>query len=185
MIDVIRFASRNKDNKNVTNFHQRSESIIVNFDWDLAKIKAAFEQFVADGVPGETSRLYVSVNHRKDATANRLLLHYLLDNPDLPANKLQSKYIGMLMRKESAATSKWLFDFDMEGLPDGYTIESFINLLQTNGFAEDEIHYRPSMNGYHVIVDHGFDSRNVLETFPNVTLKRDDLTLFDWATNPS
>ena len=183
MIDVIRFASRNKDNQNVANFHQRSENIIVGLDWDLDKIKEAFQQFVKAGVPGETSRLYVSVNHRSDAAANRLLMHYLLDNPDLPANKLQSKYIGMLMRKESAATSKWLFDFDMEGLPDGYTIESFIAMLRTNGFAEDEIHCRPSMNGYHVIVDHGFDSRSVLENFPNVTLKRDDITLIDWATN--
>lgn len=43
-----------------------------------------------------------------------------------------------------------------------------------------EIYKTP--NGYAVVVDQRFDTRNLLEKWTNVTLKRDDLLCVRWST---
>lgn len=103
----------------------------------------------------------------------------------------------MLLKKKMLTTQKhlnWLFDFDpVEG-------EDTEELLKE--FLADVEHYhkntqtkrgeeRPNMtvethktpNGYGVVVDQRFDTRELLTKWTNVELKRDDLLCVRWAEN--
>lgn len=40
-----------------------------------------------------------------------------------------------------------------------------------------------TLNGYGIIVDQRFDTRDLLKKWTNVSLKRDDLICVDWAVN--
>ena len=53
--------SRNKDNKGVLGFKQRTKSYLC-YESEESKMIEKFNRFVSDGVHGEKSRLYRSVN---------------------------------------------------------------------------------------------------------------------------
>ena len=55
--------SRNKDNKGVPGFKQRTKSYLC-YESEEEKMIEKFDRFVSDGVHGEKSRLYKSVNAR-------------------------------------------------------------------------------------------------------------------------
>lgn len=57
--------SRNKDNKGVLGFKQRTKAYLC-YESEEAKIMEKFDRFVSDGVRGEKSRLYKSVNARNE-----------------------------------------------------------------------------------------------------------------------
>ena len=68
--------------------------------------------------------------------------------------------------------SKWLFDFDIDS---PLTVLQFYNDLPVNG----TIYKTP--NGYAVVVEHGFDTRELMKKWENydITLKRDELLFLD------
>lgn len=168
------FTSRNKDNKEIPEFKQRkisflSESPILEID--------KFNRFVLEGVPGELSRFYVTVNERKNDTTVRSLQHYLLDHPDYPMTKIESKATSLAMSPENAATHKWLFDFDRKS-----GIDEFISDLVKEGFKEREIEVFKTVHNYSIVVPHGFDTRDLMKKYDCVELKRDGLICFAWNT---
>jgi hypothetical protein len=55
---VYVFASRNKDNKDLENFKQRTMSFVS--DKPLEQVKQEFDLFAEQGLDGEMSRLYES-----------------------------------------------------------------------------------------------------------------------------
>ena len=61
---VVLFVSRNKDNVGVENFEQRRMSFITHKEIDDSRLIRDFENFVSNGVPGETCRMYYSINAR-------------------------------------------------------------------------------------------------------------------------
>lgn len=66
-----------------------------------------------------------------------------------------------------------MFDFDDN---DFEKLNEFIaGIYDDNDFDDDDISYQKTPNGYAVVVEHGFDSRGVLERWPNVELKRDGM----------
>ena len=111
---------------------------------------------------------------------------------------LKKKTIAAIAaKKENAADSKhlkWLFDFDPV---EGENLDELVN-----AFVDDINHYhnntrtknnekRPTINidgyktpnGYAIIVDQRFDTRELLQKWTNVELKRDDLLCAKWAHN--
>ena len=78
---VALFVSRNKDNKYLPSFKERRKAFIYHAS-EGDKVLKEFDNFVKQGVDGEMSRLYVSVNERDMKKTQQKLIHYLIDNQD-------------------------------------------------------------------------------------------------------
>lgn len=184
---IVLFISRNKDNKNVKGFKQRSYSFLTNKQcnsiedrFDLLK---DFNNFVDKGVLGETSRCYVSINERDSKIVNKKLIHYLIDHPEINPASIPSKSVSLAQSIECAITKKWLFDFDNDEYKKLVEFKEDIHKI-INGDKWEIIHYE-TMNGYAVIVPHGFDTRELLAKWNKeetiVEVKRDGMLLLDWG----
>lgn len=172
---VVFMTARNKDNKNVKNFKQRKQAMFCTKDMD--KIYRKFEHFVEDGVPGEFCRLYVSLNARDVNKVKKALLHMLIDE-DICFDYLDGIVAGIAARRENAAEKKWFFDFDLDSeravcqfKNDIYKIDATVDAYEVK-----------TPHGYAVVVDHGFDTRELMQAWgDNVSLKRDDLICMKWG----
>ena len=167
---TVLFKSRNKDNKHLEGFKERSKTFLS--DKSFNELSDKFEQFVDKGVEGELSRFYRSVNSRDIKKANTKLVHYLIDNPDFPPHKLQTKLVSLASEKNCAVENKWLFDCDFDG--DAGTIQDFVqDTIEL--VDESKIRIRPT-----VTVAQGFDTRELLKKWENVSLHRDGQLLWDY-----
>jgi len=174
---VALFISRNKDNKDVENFKQRRFSFLISenrHDYN-EYLGETFTRFVNEGVKGETSRCYVSVNPRDLNKVKKALIHNLIDdeNNRMIINPLP--YIaGIAALSENRADNKWLIDVDT-------TDPSILNNIRSMLINELDVPILEIIgtpNGYHIIVEHGFDSRILKEKYPEcVEIKRDDMKL--------
>lgn len=184
-LHLVLFNSRNKDNKSLKNeanknYKQRSYQFLTHKSVDDPELRQMFKSFVSKGLPGEVSRFYYSVNARSEEKVQKTLMHYLLDHTvDLAT--LDNLAARLASKAENRAENKWLFDCD------DYTKED------TDKFVEDLTSYAKDTNvvdtvvktrsGYHVVVKHGFDTRELLEKHPNVSLKRDEFLYVDSEAN--
>ena len=140
--------------------------------------------------------MYVSVNSRSNTKTFKALQHKLLDN-EFNLSSLPQRVAALASLKENAYDSKhlkWLFDFDpVEGKNTEEFLQEFLADVQyyheTTQTKQGEV--RPTMtvktyktpNGYGVVVDQRFDTRELLAKWTNVELKRDDLVCVKWAKN--
>lgn len=193
-LTVVLFVSRNKDNKTVPNFTERRNAFTTTKE--LEQLRHQFQAFVAQGELGEMCRMYVSVNPRSNAKTFKALQHKLLDH-EFNLSSLPQRVATLAAKKENAYDSKhlkWLFDFDpVEGKDTEELLQEFLadvqyyheNTQTKNGAKRPtmnvEVHKTP--NGYGVVVDQRFDTRELLAKWTNVELKRDDLVCVEWAKN--
>lgn len=172
---VVLFISRNKDNKDVENFKQRRFSFLISEERDDYNLGEEFTRFVNKGVKGETSRCYISVNPRNLDKVKKALLHKLIDDEDNRMIINPLPYIaGIAALTENRTDNKWLIDVDTKDS----NIFNGIRSMLTNELDVpiDEVIGTP--NGYHIIVEHGFDSRILYEKYSDyVEIKRDDMKL--------
>lgn len=178
---VVLFNSRNKDNKEVKNFKQRSESYFMKWSNPNNKIIDKFKEFVKKGQKNEFCRLYISLNARDPKVVQNLLMHKMLDDKDgLIVTKINTIIPSIAARKECAIEHKWFFDFDID------------DSKLANEFCQDIIAIDPTLNpyrirtphGYAIIVEHGFDIRPLQAAWEDaVQLKRDDLICHHWLIN--
>ena len=71
------------------------------------------EKFAAEGVPGEKTRLYRSVNSRnEEKIREELIIRLLRDKPSV--TKLNRVLASVAQQVENRDESKWLFDFDCD-----------------------------------------------------------------------
>lgn len=186
---IALFISRNKDNKNVEGFKQRSQTFLTSKQYnsleDRLDILKDFDNFVDKGVIGETSRLYMSINERDSKKVNNKLIHYLIDHPEINPASIPSISVSLAQSVECALTKKWLFDFDSDDYKNMLEFEEDIHKI-IQGDKREIIHYE-TMNGYAVIVPHGFDTRYLLAKWNKeetiVEVKRDGMLLLDWNRN--
>lgn len=176
----ILFCSRNKDNKSIKDFKQRSKTFLSRDS--LSDIKKDFEKFAKKGVDGEFSRLYVSVNARDEEKVKKQLIHELIDD-NIDLAHIKSKLVSIASKSNCKLEKKWMFDFDSL---DKNLLEKFVkdvwNTIQTDKNDATLESYR-TPNGYAVIVNKGFDTRKLLEKYDFVELKRDDLLCIYWCKN--
>lgn len=171
---VCLFISRNKDNKDVPNFVERRKSFITTKHYTDPDLIIEFFNFVSNGVPNETCRMYYSLNSRNKEVVYKNLLHFLIDEPNFNLCALQSKIASIAAKKECAKTKHWFFDFDIK---DKNKVTEFMNDIYSID-NDVEITYHETLNGYTIIVSRGFDTRELLNKWSeNVTLKKDDLVL--------
>lgn len=180
-LHVILFVSRNKDNKSIIDFAERRQSFVRHSVDPMTDeiLKKEFADFVSHGVPGETCRLYVSVNKRDEEKAKKALTVELITKSDIKLSRIASVVASICAKKENAAEKRWMFDFDINNES---KLEEFVSDIKE--ICPDmviETHKTP--NGYAVIVEHGFDTRKLLEKWgKDVELKRDDMLLVCWDT---
>lgn len=169
----VLFVSRNKDNTQLPDFKERRKNFLST---DLDKARADFDSFVGEGVIGEVSRMYVSVNAREDSKVKKQLIANMVLFDDIKLTKLNSLASSIAMKSEHRETSHWLFDFDddKEKLPD------FLKELEEAG-AEIML-VKPTKSGHAVIVSRGFDTVPLLIKWTEVTLHRDGLLLLEHQT---
>lgn len=172
---VILFISRNKDNKDVGNFKERRMSFVttVKDPQDPEELLGKFYDFIDNGVKGEMSRFYISVNARDPEKVRKDLVHFLIDEPNFNLAHIDGKLASIARQKKCASEKKWMFDFDIN---DAEKFDEFIKDIGDNldnGFK--------TPHGYAVITKHGFDTREILKKWgDSVTLKKDDMLCYYW-----
>ena len=175
---VYLIRSRNKDNKDVPNFKKRAKTILEQKE-NEEKVFDEFYKFAADGVPGEQTRLYRSVNSRnEEKIREELVIRLLRDKPSM--TRLNRTFASVAQHVENRDESKWLFDFDVD---DEEKVDDFIDdIYFYSGIENHELHKTP--HGYAIIVPHGFDIREFMEKWKDydITLKRDELLFLDMIT---
>lgn len=189
---VYMFRSRNKDNKEIKGFKERCKTII-SYRENEDKVRESFEKFAAEGLPGEKTRLYRSVNSRnEEKVREELIIRLLRDKPNI--TELNRVLASVAQQVENRDESKWLFDFDCD------------DILLMNLFVKDikemskvywdekntelainsvEIEAYKTPHGYAIITSNGFDTRELMEKWKDydITLKRDELLFLDIKEN--
>ena len=190
-LNVVLFVSRNKDNKHLETFKERKVSFVTTKDFE--EIKSQFQVFVNEGQVGEFSRMYVSVNPRSNSKTFKALQHMMLDQ-EFDLSTLPQKVASLAAKVENVYGDKqnWLFDFDpIEGQDVEVLLTKFVADLhiahETTQTKKGQkrppisvtLHKTP--NGYAVIVNQRFDTRQLLQQYLNVELKRDAMLCYDWS----
>lgn len=174
---VYMFRSRNKDNKEIEGFKERCKTI-VEYKENEDKVRASFEKFAAEGLPGEKARLYRSVNSRnEEKIREELIIRLLRDKPSM--TKLNRVLASVAQQVENRDESKWLFDFDCD---DEFLFQSFVEDVSSYVAIKDGV---KTPHGYAIVVDHGFDTRELMEKWKDydITLKKDELLFLDMKEN--
>lgn len=175
---VMLYVSRNKDNKEITNFKERRKAFICSEE-KLGYYKKQFYNFADEGVVGEMSRLYISVNKRDMSIIRKQLIHFLIDEEDFNLCSMNSKLAAIAAQKECAAEKKWMIDFDSESPDQLHKMMDEIKALDDT----IECHTEKTPHGYAIICNHGFDSREIMNRWSDVaTIKKDDLLCANWIT---
>ena len=178
-IHVCLFISRNKDNKDIPNFSERRMSFITTKHYNDSKLQSDFYNFISNGVANEVCRMYYSLNSRKSEIIYKQLLHFLIDEPNFNLCAVQSKIASIADKHECAKTKHWLFDFDINDIE---KVKEFINHILIYNNKDIDVTYRKTPNGYAVITNRGFDTRELFKKWTeNVSLKRDDLICVHWG----
>lgn len=173
--------SRNKDNKGVLGFKQRTNSYLC-YESEESKMIEKFDRFVSDGVRGEKSRLYKSVNARNEEKTKKAFFARVIAT-DIPVVKYYRVLVGTSMLIENRAESKWLFDFDST---DEEMLSRFVDRTAYYGnFNKCDVFVQQTPHGFAVVVPHGFDTRKLMDEFADcdITLKRDDALFIKMAIN--
>lgn len=178
---VVTFCSRNKDNQDIPNFKQRCKSFL--FDGRLKDLHEPFQKFVKDGCPMEFSRLYVGINHVDETKVKKELAKFLIDEAIIPSswnlNSVHAKMISLASLAKNKLTKQWLFDCDT----DYETASNFMNEVIDLIASPVDIGLYETPHGYAVVVERGFDTREILSRYPDIELKRDGMLCYEWGTN--
>lgn len=186
---VVLFTSRNKDNRDVPEYHERRRAMLWHLPDTLSPsetLNRRFLSFVRDGSDGELSRIYITLNRRDPVKIKRMLMHQLIDDNltgSTPLAHMETTVASIAAKKECAAEHKWFFDFD---LADENTRDYFIKDVANAAGEDNSVSYVNTPHGYAVIVNHGFDIRKLsdfskdLMQSGSITLKRDDMICVRW-----
>lgn len=184
---TVLMVSRRKDNTHIENFRPRRHAMLMsiplqfedldNLQGTIFNIQPKFDQFKAEGVNGEVCRLYMSVNQRDVAKANRQLLHHLIERgDDMTPNQVQNKLTSLASQPECAVTKHWLFDFDDA---DQHSSLDFVKDIEQMTNSEVDWIITNTKNNKAILVNRGFNTQKLLEKWQNVELKRDDMLYLD------
>lgn len=165
------FVSRNKDNQDIAGFRQRSRTFLTSKN--TGELELDFLEFCNRGVHGENCRFYISVNERDHSVIYKGLQHYLIDNPGLDLTKMESRVANLAMKENARLTKRFMFDYDGSKK----YIDLFIDDV-TESMGADNVIFMitETPNGFAVITEHGFDTRELLKKWGDcVSLKRDGM----------
>lgn len=175
----VLFRSRRKDNQQVDGFVERFESFLTRKR--PFELRDRFARFVDQGKPGEVSRFYVSVNARDNAKTRTALMHVLIDTTDVDMATLGQMAVSVAMQPEQRAERHWLLDVDDPSQISVEALRRRIERIYEESEAPGAVTVIPTINGYHLVCSHGFDTRLLGDMLDCVDVKRDALYLYDHA----
>lgn len=186
MTHVVMLRSRNKDNKEVAGFKPRTQCFFIDVEKELDKAYNRFSQFVSREVPGETCRLYISINARNMERTRKKLIAALAMDDNLDLAKIEGITVGLAMESDCAAEKHWLFDIDTIDTEEVAQFTADVKRIFAD-MPEDKrpeiLSFEPTPNGYHMITSHGFDTRELMAHWGHVvSLHRDDFTILKVLT---
>ena len=175
----VLFRARRKDNRQVDGFKERCESFLTRKK--PYELRARFARFVNQGQPGEVSRFYVSVNARDNAKTRTALMHVLIDTTDVDMATLGQMAVSVAMQPEQRAERHWLLDVDNPSWIRVEALRQRVERIYEESEAPGTVTVIPTINGYHLVCSHGFDTRLLGSMLDCVDVKRDALYLYDHA----
>lgn len=175
----VLFRARRKDNQQVPGFKERCESFLTR--QKPFELRDRFARFVDQGQPGEVSRFYVSVNARDNAKTRTALMHLLIDAQDVDMATIGQMAVSIAMQPEQRAERHWLLDVDDPSWIRVEALRRRIEHIYEESEAPGAVTVIPTINGYHLICSHGFDTRLLGSMLDRVEVKRDALYLYDHA----
>ena len=178
----VLFRSRRKDNQQVAGFTERCESFLTRRR--PYELRHRFARFVNQGQPGEVSRFYVSLNARDNAKTRTALMHLLIDTTDVDMATFGQMAVSVAMQPEQRAERHWLLDVDDPSRPHVEALRRRIERIYEESEAPGAVTVIPTINGYHLVCSHGFDTRLLGSMLEQVDVKRDALYLCAWETKP-
>ena len=182
---VVLFISRKKDNEHIEGFKKRKKEMLVDESMDECEVTKAFEKFVSEGLPEETSRFYMTVNNRDYDKVKKALIVKLLQDDNVKLTNMDSLVCSVAMKPENAAEKKWLLDYDsLDFAPNCEFRLDLLNAMKDEtGKCTNHYEAYKTVNGWHIIVEHGFDCRYLLERYKGVVeLKKDGMRLIQVAS---
>lgn len=190
---VAFMVSRSKDNAGIPSFHTRSRTKLVELDeWDdpsifvdmvKARCEHMFYEFLDEGVVGETSRLYITMNPADEQKVMRELQHELIDGK-ITLHNIDSHLASLCMDTKNAlkpesGSSWWLFDADCGGVEVTEATDEMSQIIAATGRdSEGHIHVLPTASNYCIMTNMHFDVRKITERHPDIEFKRDNAHLF-------
>ena len=172
---VISFISRNKDNAHIEGYRHRSKSFLAD-DFPSDRLVKKFNDFVEAGLCGEFCRFYVSINEVDETKVKKELAKFLIDEAVTPTSwklrRIEDKTVSLALKKKNKLEKRWLFDCDV----DESTALAFTKEIPSD--VRYTIHKTP--NGFAVVTERVFDTREILKRYPGIELKRDALLCYMW-----
>lgn len=186
---VVLFTARNKDNSYIENFKERNKAFVAWFDGMTIPgwLKDEFNEFVKQGQPSEFSRMYVSINARDLEKTKKYLTIKLIGNPEgIDLVKIEPIVAGSAAKVENrrADQKKWMFDWDFPVMAseDQKKLKQFMSDIKEAGGGEVKAFMTP--HGAAVLAEHGFDNRELRNTWGDVAVpKKDALLCAQWMYN--
>lgn len=175
------FVSRNKDNVSVEDFKERRVAFLTTKRPE--ELNKKFQSFRKEGLPGEMSRFYYSVNAISNQKTFKALLKHMIDE-EFNLAAIMSIATSHGMKSENAATKRWMFDVDgtKEQL-DAFLVD-LQHYMQNNPSGKvDQFEVHKTPNGFAVIVESGFYGvEKLLEKYKDfVELKRNGQLCVAWG----
>lgn len=178
--------SRNKDNKDVKDFRERKKVFLVReFEPYMGEIEEEvdmykeFDRFVQEGVEGETSRLYISVNSRDKKKIQRDLFIELYDK-QLDFVSFQRKLVSIANKDDNKASRNYLLDYDKDSTEEEMLkdIEEIRANIKHGNMLEILLQQK-TPNGWHIITN-PFDITAIKKDY--ITVKKDGMLLKRYKT---
>lgn len=163
----------------MADFKERCESFLTRRR--PYELRNRFAQFVAQGKPGEVSRFYISVNARDNDKTRKALMHLLIDAQDVDMATIGQMAVSVAMQPEQRAERRWLLDVDDPSRTHVEALRRRIERIYEESEAPGAVTVIPTINGYHLVCSHGFDTRLLGSMLDRVEVKRDALYLYDHA----
>ena len=117
---TVMLRSRNKDNEGVKDFRERKKVFLVReFEPYMGEREEEvnmydeFERFVQEGVEGEMSRLYISVNKMDEKKIQRDLFIELYDK-QMDFVSFNRKLVSIANKDDNKASRNYLLDYDKD-----------------------------------------------------------------------
>ena len=171
---IVLYLSRSKDNKEVIGHKPRKKAFVTNKDF--TKLDGDFQKFVNEGLPHETCRMYVSANSRDEEKVKKSLICSLLTK-DIDLTRIDSAVVREAAKVENSVEKHWIIVYRHR--EDCSPIEKHTGLCAFRSDLIQMIGYEPEMykvpEGAGFVLMHGFDARELMAAYPNITIHRDGL----------
>ena len=193
---TVMFVSRHKDNEEqgIENFRPRCEQHVAKLEVEsldtLAatardKFGAMFDRFVSDGVDGETSRMYVTLNGADSDRCLKELAIAVLQDKISDVTKVNATLVSIVARPEMAATKRWLFDADCD-IETARIFADRVDERLAARYGVDSPNAKCSIlrskNNFAIVTNARFDARGILDGFPDIELKQEASLFCDAKT---